>query len=339
MPEPWRTLQRAVPNFSSASGSLEIITSLPSLLELRPEWTSLVHNLDYTTPFHLPEWLLTWWKHFGSGQLHVFAFRCDGALVGLIPCFLHQWQGLRQLTLVGTGISDYLDPPLADNSQTLNLLKNHLESNPHWDICSWQDLSANSRLVQAFPAHVTEDMPCSAIPLEGSFDEYWRNRPHGLRRNLRRYGEKASRIDTPQFRVVCNADPALTEALIRLHTDRWKDQGEEGMIVANRSAGFLREVVRELERENRVRFFSLSFQREIVAIILGFLYRGIFFSYLSGFDPAYEAYGFGRQLLYESIQYAFEQHWTAWNFLRGDEPYKFSWGAKPIQKSRLIIRR
>ena len=321
-----------------AATTLEVITSLPGLLELQPEWTSLVRSLNYTTPFHLPEWLLTWWKHFGSGQLHVFAFRRGSVLAGLIPCFLHEWQGLRQLTLIGTGISDYLDPPLAGKSQIFDLLKHHLASNPHWDICSWQDLSADSPLAQAFKAYVTEDMPCSAIPLEGSFDEYWRNRPHGLRRNLRRYGEKASRIDTPQFRVVCNADPELTEALIRLHTDRWKDQGEQGMIVANRSAGFLREVVQQLDDEEMVRFFSLSFQGEIVAIILGFLYRNNFFSYLSGFHPAYEPYGFGRHLLYESIKYAFEHRFIAWNFLRGDEPYKFSWGAKPIQKSRLIIR-
>ncbi len=259
-------------------------------------------------------------------------------LVGLIPCFLHEWQGLRQLTLIGAGISDYLDPPLTAR-EIIELLKKHLETNPHWDICSWQDLSANSPLAQAFPTHVSEDTPCSAIALQGSFDEYWRNRPHGLRRNLRRYGEKACRIDTPQFRVACNSDPELTEALIRLHTDRWKNQGEEGMIVANQSAGFLRNVVRELEPHQMVRFFSLSFQGEIVAIILGFLYRGIFFSYLSGFHPAYEPYGFGRHLLYESIQYAFEHGFSAWNFLRGDEPYKFSWGAELIPKSRLIIRR
>lgn len=282
---------------------------------------------------------MTWWKHFGSGQLHVFTFRREGALVGLIPCFLHEWQGLRQLTLIGTGISDYLDPPLTVACEMMDLLKTHLETNPEWDICSWQDLSANSPLTQVFPTHVAEEMPCSAIALEGEFDQYWRDRPHGLRRNLRRYGEKASRIDTPQFRVTCDADPELTEALIRLHTNRWKDQGEEGMIVANQSAEFLRDVVQELKRENRVRFFSLSFQHEIVAIILGFPYRNIFFSYLSGFDPAYETFGFGRELLYDSIQYAFEQHWAAWNFLRGDEEYKFSWGAKPIQKSRLIIRR
>jgi CelD/BcsL family acetyltransferase involved in cellulose biosynthesis len=182
-------------------------------------------------------------------------------------------------------------------------------------------------------------MPCSQIPLEGEFDRYWRDRPHGLRRNLRRYNEKACRIDTPQFRVACRAHPELTEALIRLHTNRWKDQGEEGMIVANRSADFLRDVVRELERENMLRFFTLGFQERIVAIILGFPFRNIFFSYLSGFDPGYEVFGFGRSLLYESIKYAFEHGFTAWNFLRGDEEYKFSWGAKPIQKSRLIIRR
>lgn len=326
--------------------TLEIIDSFPHLLDLRSEWSTLVRGLDYTTPFHLPEWLLTWWKHFGSGQLQSFVFRRDGVLTGIIPCFLHEWQGLRQLTLLGTGISDYLEPPLAvaDRAEIIRLLKDHLETRSHWDICCWQDLSADSALTHMSSSEMLEvlasdDMPCSEIAIGGSFEQYWSERPYGLRRNLRRYSEKALRIDTPEFRVTCRADTELTEALIRLHTARWRSQGESGMIVANQSAGFLREIVRELEHENMVHFFTLSFQRGIVAIILAFPYRNVLYSYLSGFDPEYEAFGFGRTLLHESIKYALEQNFTAWNFLRGDEPYKFSWGARSIRKSRLVIRR
>ncbi len=54
----------------------------------------------------MPEWLLTWWWHFGSGRLRVMVFRQMGEVAGVLPCFLHPWNGRRQLTLVGSGITD-----------------------------------------------------------------------------------------------------------------------------------------------------------------------------------------------------------------------------------------
>ena len=111
------------------------------------------------------------------------------------------------------------------------------------------------------------------------------------------------------------------------------------MIVANNSADFLRELAREFERLHMVRFFSLRLRDQVIAISLGFPYRNTLYSYLSAFDPQYEILGFGRQLLYESVLHAFDQRYTAWNFCRGDEAYKASWGAKRILKTRLILTR
>ncbi|HEY7305168.1 MAG TPA: GNAT family N-acetyltransferase, partial [Bryobacteraceae bacterium] len=57
------------------------------------------------------------------------------------------------------------------------------------------------------------------------------------------------------------------------------------------------------------------------------------------FDPEYSTFGFGRTLLYHALRYAFETGYESWNFLRGNEPYKFDWGARSIPKARLLITR
>jgi hypothetical protein len=44
-------------------------------------------------------------------------------------------------------------------------------------------------------------------------------------------------------------------------------------------------------------------------------------------------------LLFEALRHCFEQGIQAWNFLRGDEPYKALWGAETIPKLRLILVR
>jgi len=85
--------------------------------------------------------------------------------------------------------------------------------------------------------------------------------------------------------------------------------------------------------------FVVRFGGEVAAVLLALRHRATTFSYLSAFDPQYESFGFGRELLAQSIRYAHECGCRQWNFLRGDEPYKFSWGAQRIEKCRLVISR
>ena len=273
------------------------------------------------------------------------AFRNGDDLIAIIPCFLHHWQGRRQLTLLGSGISDYLEPVISAESMpnVLELLSNYLRGTADWDVVDWQDLSAPTRLTELTPVEfsirVSDDTPCSEILIAGGWDDFYRERPHGLRRNLRRYADKARQLAEIHFFFEAAFRPGLLENLIRLHAARWNRQGEAGTIASNRSAAFLREIVPKLGAHGRLLFFGLDFQGRTVALILSFPYKGILFSYLSAFDPEYEQYGFGKILLEKSLEYAFQEGFKSWNFLRGKEPYKFEWGSKLIPKCRLILSR
>ncbi len=325
--------------------TVKIIDSLADLLALKDEWLRLVEANGFLTPSQSPEWLLTWWKYFGSGRLRTFVFRSDGRLAGVVPCFLHEWEGKRQLTLMGSGVSDYLEPPIASgfDDEVLRAAGRILQDQDDWDVCNWQDLNADTPLAQlagdGLTVRAQDDTECSEILLTGDFNAYWAERPHGLRRNVRRYLEKARLVAEPQFVVSLEPETEVINALTTLHTARWQTRGEAGMIVENRSAAFILEVASVFANAGSLLLFSLRFQGRVVAVILAFLLGNTVFSYLSGFDPEYEALGFGRTLLYSSMQYAFEQRHHSWNFLRGNEPYKLEWGAKKIPKRRVIITR
>ena len=183
------------------------------------------------------------------------------------------------------------------------------------------------------------DIPCSEVALGGCFDEFWRSRSADLRRNVRRYLQRAQASGEVSFEVSERPSSELFDAMVRLHALRWQRQGERGMIAANGSESFLRAVTAEFAGRGLVRLFGMRFQGEPVAVILGFVERDKIFGYMSAFDPEHEHLGFGRTLLYEAIRYSFAQGYKAWNFLRGDEAYKTWWGAHPIPRCRVIIRR
>jgi CelD/BcsL family acetyltransferase involved in cellulose biosynthesis len=326
--------------------TLQVIENVSLLAEIEPEWSCFTRSIPGITPFQLPEWLLTWWAHFGSGQLYVLVFRESNAMVGIVPAFRHQWNGSRQITLIGSGISDYLEPAIHPHycDAILDRLRTHLEAEMDWDLCDWQDLSANTPLSGLksdgrFELLVSADTACSEIPLSGTFDEFRNARPKDLKRNLRRYRNKAEALGALKFEVVNEAQPEPMHALLELHSAKWRRRGEPGMIQANGSAEFLCEVARKFAPRDMLRFFTLRFQDRVVALIFAFPYKNTMFGYLSAFDPEHEELGFGRTLLFEALQYCYENGYEAWNFLRGDEPYKFWWGAQMIPKCRVKLIR
>ena len=326
--------------------ALEVIDNAAALKDIEPEWLKLFDRVPGSTPFQHPCWLLTWWSHFGSGRLHVLLLRDGKRIDGILPCFLHDWDGRHQLTLVGTGISDYLDPLIDPEHRPrfINALQVHLEGWPEWELCDWQDLPATTPITGiqkcgGFDVLVSADTPCSAIPLTGTFERLWESRSKDMRRNLRRYSERARSMGAVEFETSSGTAGDAMDELVRLHAARWKKRGEAGVIAANGSEAFLREIADEFAALRLLRLFVIRFKGKIAAVVMTFPYASQVFSYMSAFDPEYEILGFGRILLYEAIQNSYRQGYTAWNFLRGEEPYKFSWGAREIPKCRVILQR
>ena len=73
---------------------------------------------------------------------------------------------------------------------------------------------------------------------------------------------------------------------------------------------------------------------------LNFDYRDSILVYNSGYDP--EKYAWlspGIVLLSYCIQWAIESGRAKFDFLRGDEEYKFRFGAEPTEIYRLLITR
>jgi len=324
---------------------LAVIDKLGDLEQIAKEWEELLRHIGDITPFQLPPWQLTWWKHFGSGLLRVLVFRENGRMVGIVPCFLHEWNNRRQLTLIGSGLSDYLEPAIEDQHAgvILEFLQRYLQSREEWDVCDWQDLNAGSRLAalrgDGFRVEEREGQPCSRIPLNGTYDEFWRGRGKDLRRNVRRYGLRAAEAGAVEFKVIEKPDAALLHSVIQLHTARWEAKGEPGMIAANHAAEFLCDVGLLFADRGMVRVFTIHFQGQTAALNLAFLFRNTVFAYMSAFDPQHEHFGFGRKLLHDAIKHCYESGVAYWNFMRGDEPYKFSWGAECVAKSRMFVEK
>ena len=189
----------------------------------------------------MPEWLTCWWMHFGSGSPRVFVYR-ESDCVGVLPCFLHEWNGARQLTLMGSGISDVLDPLFvpAHASEIVDCLREQLCALANWNVCDWQDLNADTPVRRLsskdWSLQTSAELPCTEVPLEGTFEDFWVGRPRHLQRNVRRGGAKAREQGKLEFQETHEADSGL------LHTHSWICTGPAGACAG--SAAWLRQIIR-----------------------------------------------------------------------------------------------
>ncbi len=311
--------------------TLEVVREVAHLEHVRSEWNRFASTLPSATPFQFPEWQLAWWNQFGSGRLHIMFFRSLDSLVGVIPCYLND-EGI--LKLIGSGIAGNLEPPIhaRNGADVVSLLKGHLLANSAWKFCDWQSLAPNSPLASLqlgsnFDLKLSADVEWSQVPIQGTFEQYWESRSFSLRRNFLKYLDPRTVLpDRPRFEVVTQADPEFLNTLIRVQGQRYPST-------------FLVDLANVLDAADLLRLFGLRHQKKLVAVTLAFAHRGILYSFLSGHDPDFEALGFGRLILFESLRHAYQQGYRAWNFLGGNEPYKMLWGAQIYPTARISIQR
>src|SRR6266496_701499 len=100
---------------------------------------------------------------------------------------------------------------------------------------------------------------------------------------------------------------------------------------------FLTAATREFSACGKLRLYTMRYREELAAIIYAIFDQGRMWGYITGMDPALSRWSPGNLILEYAMRHAIAERASAWEFLRGDEQYKFLWGAHIIPKSRLRV--
>ncbi len=157
---------------------------------------------------------------------------------------------------------------------------------------------------------------------------------HEIRRKVRR-AEEAGDV-----RLVDSAEPlADLDAFVDLHQRRW---GEDGLFPdgtrGDTGRAFFRRLF-ELFGHDTLRLAFLEVGGRRIAAAVWFTDPERVYYFNAGIDPEAKALSPGVVLVERLIRLAIEEGRRTVDFLRGDEGYKYGWGAvdEPIQ--RLLVRR
>jgi len=296
------------------------------LSSIEPQWLDIYRRSPGATPFQSPMWLLPWWRAFGSGE--ICAVRSGDSFA---PLYVLREDDESLGMFVGSGVSDYLDMLGSDGDAVLAELASI--DCQMWDL---QQLRQSSPLLSAtlpdgWSENVEDQEPCPKLTIAGAGDELQNLISTHFRKKIRYY-----RRQKPY--VVENATEEnldeLLDALYALHAARWQQRGLPGVLADDTVQQFHREAARAMLREGELRMYATRVDERIVAVFYGFAHAGTVFYYLSGYDPELEKLSIGTLLVAHAIEQAVRDGATTFDFLRGAEEYKYSWGAKDEMNRR-----
>jgi len=324
------------------------ITSAAALERIYPSWVSLWEQLPAATPFQHPDWLLPWWRHIGGGVLYVIAIQDGGRLVALAPFYVHanESPGVRQLTLLGNGITDICDVLIdKDRPHVLHSLAEQLSKSRWkvWDACDLRDIPRCSALIPlmgtSFSADVVDDEPRVVVALENwTKDDDGGALPKKVRADLRRRRKRAEEIGSVRFELTKQECITETlESLFTLHTARWHVSGQSGVLGEPNVAAFHLEVAERFGRRGWLRLCRLHIGDRVGAVNYGFCVRRRAYYYIGGFAPEFAQLSPGGLIVDEMIRQAAGEGATEFDFLRGQEDYKLKFGGKVVQQHRVQL--
>ena len=330
-----------------------------SELSLRAaSWNALVAQSIADTPFSRYEYLSEWWKTLGGGEwlrqsaeLVLVSATENDQLIGIAPLFITEYEGQRALMLVGSiEISDYLDLIVRadDLPRFLPGLLDFLASQQadNWSALDWYNLPDSSPTLAALKAesekrgwtyHEEVYRPTPRIPLNGSFEEYLaridKKQRHEIRRKMRRAAESEKNV---RFAIVDGT--ADIDSEINAFFDL--------MVQDSNKEKFLHPAMREqmtvtIQNAHAHGYLWLAFLEvdgAKTAASLNFDYKNKLWGYNSGVSHGHMELSPGWVLLAHTIQWCCEHGRYEFDFMRGDEEYKYRFGGvnKYVMRVRAI---
>ncbi|MEO6456919.1 MAG: GNAT family N-acetyltransferase [Chloroflexia bacterium] len=357
-------------SFDVALGSEEV----PGIVT-REEWSELLAASASDVVFMTWQWQALWWKHFSQAQgcrLHLLAVRGEGgALVGIAPLFVAseplpplkeyhpgelrpEGEGapLRTLRLVGgIDIADYLDVIAAPEalpdvwSAVLDYL---ISKRNEWDVIDLHSLPADSPSKDIVPDLVMErgmecellrEDVCPVLKLPSDWDTYLMSLRKKDRHELRRKVRKLEGRDDSRWYLVNPVDTAALGKAMQIFIDLHRKSGEDkALFMDEQMAGFFTDMVHELAYTGWLDLAILDMDGYPAAAYFSFNYKKRIYLYNSGYEPRWASYSAGIALLAYRIHKAILQGIEVFDFLRGDEPYKYDFGAKDTYIYRAVLR-
>ena len=293
-------------------------------MDVHEQWTTPAFDLEPvaadTGPFVRRDLLEAWWKHRGgeAGEIQLVEGRA-----GLIPLFISE----GEVRFLGEpDLTDY-HSPLGEGTEAL--VAEYVSSVEGGIAIIFDSLPAEAAAVVAaglaragLPTEPIRHEIAAVLRLPETYEEWLtaldRKQRHEVRRKERRYVTEAGRV---MLLRESGSDPVASFAALHRRTG-----GSKGEFMTDEMEAFFLSLRDDC---GGVVDVLLGPRDVVVAAAFGFEDDEAYYLYNSAYDPAAGELSAGSILVTGLIRRAINSGKRTFDFLKGDEPYKFRHGAVP----------
>ena len=295
------------------------------------------HGLNWNSVFVLPVWMKIWWQIFGNGaSLNLSAVKRGEEVIGIAPLRVKEGKA----SFVGSAdICDYLDFIVAPGREEdfFNALLNDLKEKGIHSL-DLESLRPDSTVLTSladiarkreYEVTINRDDVSLDLDLPATFDDYLEvltaKQRHEVRRKMRRLFE-AGEVN---YRLVSDSDEVdkMIDVFLRMFTESRSDKAD---FLTGQMESFFRLLAGTLSADGLLKLGVLELDTVPTAMVICFDYNNGTYLYNSGYDPQYTSLSVGLVSKVLCIRDSIEGKKEKFDFLKGDETYKYHLGGKEI---------
>jgi CelD/BcsL family acetyltransferase involved in cellulose biosynthesis len=318
---------------------------------LAGEWDAVAARGVTDTPFQTLAYQASWWRNLRpeNGRLQTIAVRNENKeLIAIAPLYLVNgvihFNGCVEET-------DYLDiiapPEYAEAGWTAVFEAIMQPDFPEWHtakLCNIPEASPSITILHQIAKKQGIDSVeevyevCPIIPLPDTFEEYLANLDSKQRREIKRKLRRAHGAEAKL--VIVGADDDLETAVNEFLDLLQKSTYEKREWLHDGRRAIFHETAQAAMQAGTLQLMFIEIGRRKAATLFNFDYKNRIFVYNSGLDP--EAFGqlsLGVVLTAKAIEWAIEHGRSEFDFLRGNETYKYRFGAKDTNILRITLKK
>jgi CelD/BcsL family acetyltransferase involved in cellulose biosynthesis len=310
------------------------------------EWRALAARLDGCSYFQTPDWVLSWWQHRGRPRTVVALWRDINdeleavAFLSEVRERVHRRLAVSSVivTNAGTGGPDFADR------------------------CGWPVLPGRRAEVRAWAAAYRPQTSLLLRDLDQGTGTSCA--PSGARCVLRRRAPVLDMTEDPEPRRAKNfaeqiprfrrrlermgvsfawMPPAqmttdAVDLLFSLHESRYHRKGDS-TFERHVHADFHRALIEASRDGHGPAMVVATRDGQPIALQYGFLWRSTFHQYQGGWDASYANRSIGTVVVAEAIRLARQNGVRYFDFLRGEERYKYRFGGTDVYDETWLLPR
>jgi CelD/BcsL family acetyltransferase involved in cellulose biosynthesis len=353
-PEIERPTAGARPATDAPRCDVRIVTTNEGFDALEPEWNELLLQSDATV-FQSFEWLRTWWKYYAkpNRELSILVFTIDNVIVAIAPLFMETVGALgmrfySRLQFLAFWLSDYCDIIIRKGQEepVLTSFASHLRATgKRWDVLDSQDVNESSAVMKYLPGIMERDgltfftyqgtvCPQFRLPVAASASPV---NSYNFRRKFRKLQEGRA-VDVQLVRTDADGLLPALDAFADVHGSRWKSQGYSSAFDDEHIRAFHAEVATKFARRNWLRLYILRADGLPVAAAFHFNYGKRIYMYQANAHGPESIMKCSPGYLVRALSIAdgISEGMEIFDFLRGDERYKYTEGNVVESKNYLL---